>query len=37
MGIRAAGSPPERVANDTPTPDEWVRALSAAGEGVAVS
>ena len=31
MGMRAAGPPPERVANDTPVPDEWVRALSAAG------
>ena len=31
MGMRAAGSPPDRVANDTPVRDEWVRALSAAG------
>jgi hypothetical protein len=31
MGMRAAGSPPERVAEETPVPDEWVRALSADG------
>jgi RNA polymerase sigma-70 factor (ECF subfamily) len=31
MGMTAAGSPPERVADDTLVPDEWVRALSAAG------
>ena len=31
MGMRASGSPPERVADETPVPDEWVRALSAGG------
>jgi RNA polymerase sigma-70 factor (ECF subfamily) len=31
MGMTAAGSPPERVADDTTVSDEWVRALSAAG------
>jgi hypothetical protein len=29
--MRTLGSPPERVAEATPVPDEWVRALSAAG------
>ena len=31
MGMGAAGSPAERVAHETPVPDEWVRALSASG------
>jgi RNA polymerase sigma-70 factor (ECF subfamily) len=31
MSMRATGSPPERVAGETPVPDEWVRALSAGG------
>lgn len=31
MGMRAAGSSPERVAEETPVPDEWVRALSEGG------
>jgi RNA polymerase sigma-70 factor, ECF subfamily len=31
MGMRAAGLPPERVADETSAPDEWVRALSGAG------
>jgi RNA polymerase sigma-70 factor (ECF subfamily) len=29
--MRAAGSPPERVADETLAPDEWVRALRAGG------
>jgi RNA polymerase sigma-70 factor, ECF subfamily len=29
--MRAASSPPERVADETPVPDEWVRALSGCG------
>jgi RNA polymerase sigma-70 factor, ECF subfamily len=33
MGMRAAGSPPERVADETPVPCEWVRALSGGGVG----
>jgi hypothetical protein len=33
MGMRAAGSSPERVADETPAPDEWVRALSGDGAG----
>jgi RNA polymerase sigma-70 factor, ECF subfamily len=33
MGMRAAGSPPERVADETPVPCEWVRALSGGGLG----
>jgi mannose/cellobiose epimerase-like protein (N-acyl-D-glucosamine 2-epimerase family) len=32
MGMRAAGWPPERVADQTPVPCEWVRELS--GDGV---
>jgi RNA polymerase sigma-70 factor, ECF subfamily len=28
MGMWATGSSPERVADETPMPDEWVRALS---------
>ena len=32
MGMRAAGSPRERVAGGTPAPDEWVRALRRAVE-----
>jgi RNA polymerase sigma-70 factor, ECF subfamily len=28
MGMRATGSSPERVADETPVPDEWVRVLS---------
>jgi RNA polymerase sigma-70 factor, ECF subfamily len=28
MGMWATGSSPERVADETPVPDEWVRALS---------
>jgi RNA polymerase sigma-70 factor, ECF subfamily len=33
LGMRAAGrhSPPEQVADKTPVPDEWVRALSGGG------
>jgi RNA polymerase sigma-70 factor, ECF subfamily len=31
MGMRAAGLPPERVADETSAPDEWVRALSGGG------
>jgi RNA polymerase sigma-70 factor (ECF subfamily) len=31
MGMTGAGSPPERAADETPAPDEWVRALSADG------
>lgn len=31
MGMRPAGSLPERMAGDTPVPDEWVRALSGDG------
>jgi RNA polymerase sigma-70 factor (ECF subfamily) len=31
MGMRAAGSPAEPVAEETPVPDDWVRALSAGG------
>jgi RNA polymerase sigma-70 factor, ECF subfamily len=31
IGMSAAGPPPGRVADETPVPDEWVRALSAAG------
>ena len=31
MGMRAAGSPPQRAADDMPVPDEWVRALSEGG------
>jgi RNA polymerase sigma-70 factor (ECF subfamily) len=31
MGMRATGSSPERVAAETPVPDEWVRALSGSG------
>jgi RNA polymerase sigma-70 factor, ECF subfamily len=33
VGMRAAGSPPERVADETPVPCEWVRALSGGGLG----
>jgi RNA polymerase sigma-70 factor (ECF subfamily) len=29
--MRAAGSPPQRAAGETPVPDEWVRALSGGG------
>ena len=32
MGMRATGSSPERVAGETPVPDEWVRALSGGGD-----
>jgi RNA polymerase sigma-70 factor, ECF subfamily len=31
MGMRAPGLPPERVADETPVPDEWVQALSGGG------
>jgi RNA polymerase sigma-70 factor, ECF subfamily len=31
MGMRAAGWPPDRVADATRVPDEWVRALSGGG------
>jgi len=31
MGMRATGSSSERVAEETPAPDEWVRALSGGG------
>jgi hypothetical protein len=31
MGMRAAGWPPERVADQTPVPCEWVRELSGGG------
>jgi RNA polymerase sigma-70 factor (ECF subfamily) len=32
MGMKAAGLPPERVADEPPVPDEWVRALTAGGD-----
>ena len=31
MGMRASGSPPEREADETLVPDEWIRALSGGG------